>query len=327
MRRVAAALRAEFYAWGPALIEVVRFLRRSCRRGRDRRVDRQGSRAHCVPIDHPAFCRADPLIYDQYYLIGLGLAVTWDNPDIEILQGGAPVPAGALHPDTHYEVRVRVWNASAEASVVQMPVHLSYLSFGIGTVSNPVDTQPVSVGVIGAPSQPGHVSFDWLTPREPGHYCLQAQLDPADDVNYANNLGQKNTDIGLAQSPATFEFELRNATRRSHRYRFIVDSYTIPPLRPCPGDDVRHNQGSAEEERRRHLAEHLPWAHPLPTSWDVDISPDFPLLTPGEQVTVTVIATPPADWTGRQAFNVNAFDDFDELSGGVTLTVLSTREP
>ena len=45
----------------------------------------------CVPINHPAFFRPDPLIYDEYYLTGLGLAVTWDNPDIQLYLNGVPV--------------------------------------------------------------------------------------------------------------------------------------------------------------------------------------------------------------------------------------------
>ncbi|MDL2401102.1 hypothetical protein [Rhizobium mayense] len=323
MRGIVAILRAVFFAWVPALIEIVRRLSRWCRRLHDRRVDKQGSRAHCVPIDHPAFRRPDPLIYDQYYLIGLGLAVTWDNPDIEILQGGVPVPAGKLNADTHYEVRVRVWNASLDALVVQMPVRLSYLSFGIGTVSNPIDTRLVSVGVVGAASQPGFVSFDWHTPPQPGHYCLQALLDPADDANFANNLGQKNTDVGLAHSPATFQFELRNATRRPHRYRFTVDSYVIPPLGPC-FSDRRPTDGVIKAEQQRRLAVHLPSAHLLPPGWKVDISPDHPSLEPSEQLTVTVVATPPEGWTGQQALNVNTFDEGDKTSGGVTLIVLGT---
>jgi hypothetical protein len=326
MRGIAAILRALFSAWIPALIEMAHRFCRRWRLGGDRRVDQKGSRAHCVPIDHPAFCRPDPLIYDQYYLIGLGLAVTWDNPDIEVRQGGVPVPAGKLQADTDYEVRVRVWNASKDAVVVKMPVHLSYLSFGIGTVSNPIDTRPVSVGVIGSASQPGFVSFDWHTPREAGHYCLQALLDPADDANFANNLGQKNTDIGLAQSPATFQFELRNATRRPHRYRFTVDAYTIPPLNPCR-DDRQPTEESVKAEQKRRLAAHLPAVHPLPPGWKVEISPDQPSLAPGEQVTITAIATPPSGWTGRQALNLNAFDEGEHASGGVTLTVLSSVEP
>jgi len=321
MRALLAILRALFLSSGPALVEVLRFLRRLFRRS-ERRVDEQGTRAHCVPIDHPAFRRPDPLIYDQYYLMNLGLAVTWDNPDIDLLLDGKAVPAGSLQPSTHYEVRVRVWNASFTAPVVQMPVHLSYLAFGVGTVSYPVDTKPISVGVIGAPDQPNYVSFDWLTPSTPGHYCLQALLDPADDANNANNLGQQNTDVGVAHSPATFTFELRNASRRAHRYHFTVDGYTIPPADPCPADGGRSDQRSADEQRRKRLAAHLPSAHPVPAGWHVDVSPELPELAPGEQLTITVTATPPDGWTGQQSLNVNAFDDRDELSGGVTLTVL-----
>lgn len=58
----------------------------------------------CVPINHPAFFRPDPFIYDQYYLAGLGLAVTWDNPDIQLYLNGAPASSSALQPGTTYEV-------------------------------------------------------------------------------------------------------------------------------------------------------------------------------------------------------------------------------
>ena len=324
MRGIAAIVRAVIYGWISALFDVIRRLRRWCRRRHDRSVEVQGSRAHCVPIDHPAMARPDPLIYDQYYLMGLGLAVTWDNPDIEILKDGLPVPAGRLQADTHYEVRVRVWNASVDAWVVQMPVHLSYLSFGIGTTSNAIDTRPISVGVIGAASQPAHVSFDWHTPREPGHYCLQALLDPADDANFANNLGQKNTDVGVTSSPAAFQFELRNATRRPHRYRFTIDGYTIPPPMPCVQDHPERNNDGADREKSRRLAVHLPSAHPLPPDWHIEISPESASLASGQQMTISVVATPPANWTGKQPINVNAFDEHSEPAGGVTLTVLSS---
>jgi hypothetical protein len=71
----------------------------------------------------------------------------------------------------------------------------------------------------------------------------------------------------------------------------------------------------------------LPAVHPLPPGWKVEISPDQPSLAPGEQVTITAVATPPNGWTGRQALNLNAFDEGEHASGGVTLTVLSRVEP
>jgi hypothetical protein len=36
----------------------------------------------CSPISDPAYKRPDPMIYDQYYVMAQGFAVTWDNPDI-----------------------------------------------------------------------------------------------------------------------------------------------------------------------------------------------------------------------------------------------------
>src|SRR4051794_36811621 len=66
--------------------------------------------SNCIPIRHPAFHRPDPLIYAQYYLMSLGLAVTWDNPDIELRRNGVAVSSSLVQPDTDYEIVARVWN-------------------------------------------------------------------------------------------------------------------------------------------------------------------------------------------------------------------------
>src|SRR5690242_16366654 len=52
----------------------------------------------CGKFTPPAYHRPDPCIYDQYYLMSLGLAVTWDNPDITIWQGAVQVPENTLLP-------------------------------------------------------------------------------------------------------------------------------------------------------------------------------------------------------------------------------------
>jgi hypothetical protein len=52
------------------------------------------------------------LIYDQYYLLQLGLNVTRENPDFAIL-GRVPVPSTCSQRDTVYDVIVR-WNASPD---------------------------------------------------------------------------------------------------------------------------------------------------------------------------------------------------------------------
>ncbi len=40
------------------------------------------------------------MIYDQWYLMSLGIALTWDNPDIQLFKGGVRVSSDSLDPDT-----------------------------------------------------------------------------------------------------------------------------------------------------------------------------------------------------------------------------------
>jgi hypothetical protein len=190
-----------------------------------------------------------------------------------------------------------------------MPVHLSFLDFGIGAQSTHVGTVKIDVGVLGSPDQPGFASLLWTTPSTPGHYCLQVLLDPADDLNFANNLGQENTDVVAAHSPAEFKFTLRNNTPNTHHYRFEVDSYQIPSLPKC--EDVRLNSDALTKHRRG--------THPVPPGFAIQISPSTPTLNPDQSAVIIVTVDPPAGFIGRQAINVNAFHD-QGFAGGVTLT-------
>ena len=301
-------LRTIVYGWIIALWELIKELCSRCKKqkGEGRRPTQSG----CVRIDHPAFVRPDPLIYSQQYLMSQGLAVTWDNPDITLFKGGAPVSSASLDPATTYEVRARIWNKSTEAPVIDMPVHLSFLDFGIGTQSVPVGTVKVDVGVLGSPDQPGFAAWLWTTPPTPGHYCLQVRLDPADDLNPANNLGQENTDVVAAHSPAEFKFTLRNNTQRIHRYRFELDAYQIPALPKCE---------DAKPDREARLRPHRRALHPVPNGFAVQITPPTPTLNPDESALITVTVEPPTGFLGMQPINVNAFHE-QGFAGGVTLT-------
>ena len=276
----------------------------------------KAARTRCVPIDDPAMRVPDPLVYSQYDLMARGLPVTWDNPDFTILDGATPVGAHELRPDHTYTVEVRIWNAVTDCPVVAMPVHLSFLDFGMGAVSVPVGTRLVDVGVLGGPNNPSHAAFTWHTPVTPGHYCLQAQLDPASDRNTQNNLGQHNTDVVEAHSPGVFAFTLRNETRREHDYTFDVDAYVL------------HTPDCEDLEKyRADLAEHVV-ATPLPPGWTVDLVPDHPHLAPGALVSVTATVTPPSGFTGSQRVNIHAlFTEGHErvLAGGVSVDVV--KEP
>jgi hypothetical protein len=284
---------------------------------------RRAAPQRCVKISDPAYKRPDPLIYDQYFLMQQGLAVTWDNPDIELREGGVPVPSHALKPNTEYDVVARIWNGSTEAPVVGLPVHFSYLSFGVGTTSHPIGQTHVNLGVKGGPNHPAFATVKWRTPLEPGHYCIQTWFTWQDDVNPNNNLGQENLNVGTAHSPAEFTFQLRNDTRRQQRYRFEVDVYTIPPLEPCPPrpkppkpKPPRQPPGTVEQVPPRHDRRNAP----LPSGWSVTFDPEHPVLAPEEEITVTVTVNAPDGFTGTQVVNVNAIDS-DGLAGGVTLQV------
>lgn len=270
----------------------------------------------CVPIRDPAFVRPDPLIYDQYYLTGLGLAVTWDNPDIQLYLNDSPVSSSSLLPGTTYEIMAQVWNNSTDAPVVAMPVAFSFLDFGVGTVSVPIGSAEINLGVKGSANCPAFAKALWTTPTTPGHYCIQVELNPFEDTNPNNNLGQENTNVGVAQSPAVFNMTLRNDTQRPKRYRFEADAYMPGSPDPCTGS------ANDDKARAARVARHRRGSQPVPAGWQVTIAPEAPSLDPGQSIPLTVTATPPSGFTGNQTLNVNAFHETG-IAGGVTLSVTS----
>lgn len=306
--------------------------------------------APCTPITRPEFKRPDPLIYAQFYLLALGFAVTWDNPDITLEtpapgpfnpnappNPGATVPSGALLPNTEYDVVVRVWNGLPSAPVVGLPVFFSFLSFGMGVQSHPIGAATTNLGVKGSTTCPAYARARWRTPAAGGHYCVQVLLAWFDNLNALNNYGQENTQVGVAHSPATFTFRLGNPHPVRQTFRFETDRFAIPAPAPC-------NQGSrgAEVERRRAVAaaarqpvvagrpETFPppavppalrrGSHPLPDGWHVAFAPAAPTLAPGEEIDVHVSVEPPASFHGRAPVNVHGFSERG-LVGGVTLHV------
>src|SRR5262245_46725270 len=116
MKTFLFVLRTILYGWLLAIIELIRLICRRCRRKKPREGeserDRRAARVPCVPIDVQAYVRPDPLIYAQFYLMKLGLSVTWNNPDIQLFLNGAPVSSSLLQPGTTYEIRARIWNNS-----------------------------------------------------------------------------------------------------------------------------------------------------------------------------------------------------------------------
>lgn len=254
------------------------------------------------------------MIYDQYFLMSQGFAVTWDNPDIHLERPlGTPVPSHDLMRNTDYHVIARIWNLSEKAPAAHLPVQVSYLTFGIGTKKTTFAETQVNLPVKGSPGVPAMADVVWRTPSDSGHYCLQVELiwPPEDDENPDNNLGQHNTDVKALHSPATFEFPVRNDhLTRSRRITLVADTYVIPPRPSCRED------GQREHAVTRHGAGNFP----VPAGWDVEITPNEFVLGPHEERLATVRITAPDGFSGQKAFNLNALDGA-QLLGGVTLYV------
>jgi hypothetical protein len=336
MRALHGFGRAIGFTWIGPLWRLCRVLKRRQRDEERERSERDRRRAPypCVPINRPELLRPDPLIYSQSFLMQHGLAVTWDNPDIVLMKGGGVVPSSSLEPATEYEIVARIWNASPSCPVVSLPVHFSFLSFGVGTVSTPIGKTHVDLGVKGGPGCPAFASILWRTPSTPGHYCIQVRLTPADELNFDNNVGQENTEVGIAHSSAEFEFQLRNPTELEQTYRFTTDAYSIPELEPCapPPDTPRRPRllrldVRKEGFRRRptvdqaRIARHAVASHPLPPGWSVELTPRTPNVLPQEEITIAVKVSPPDDFRGSLGVNVNAFTAA-RFAGGITLTVV-----
>jgi hypothetical protein len=282
--------------------------------------EREEAGPDCTIVDNPSLHRPDPCIYSQDYLLQLGLAVTWDNPDIVLRRNGVVVPEGDVLPDTDYAIEATVWNNSYEAPAVGVRVAFSFLSFGVATIETPIGTAFVNLGVKGGVNHPALATMPWRTPATPGHYCLKATLGWVDDANPANNVGQNNLNVVAPQSPADFRFRLRNATGKPAEYTFETDTYVLGQPPPCPDRILPRDRGTFSERLRRTRQSHGRGGFPLPAGWTVTITPPQPLLQADQEIDVDVRIEVPPGFAGRQHFNVRARTT-SGYAGGVTLIV------
>src|SRR4051794_27344807 len=86
-------LRVLAYEWFVALVYLVRelcqLIGRWLERHRLPERERKTADGACVPIRRDVVSHPDPLIYSQTELLAQGLAVTWDNPDVQLFRLGA----------------------------------------------------------------------------------------------------------------------------------------------------------------------------------------------------------------------------------------------
>ena len=299
---------------------------------------------NCLPVPPGVFHRPDASIYSQVYLMSLGMAVTWDNPDIELTDlGGSFVGSHDLQPATDYRIRAAIHNRSNDAPAPGMVVNFTLYSFGVGGVlAQKIGTDIVNLPVRGAPGEPALASVTWKTPAAPGHYCVQVDAVWPDDANPLDNSGQENTVIKRARPGERLDFRIpvRNTLQGTRLLRVHLNSYELPRrpiMRPTRFErsEARGAAGGGErgerEQRNDFLqriidanAEEL---YPAPHEWSPELS-ERRLVLESDQTrellfSVTVPENAPAG--SEQRFNLAVADDAQgQLVGGVTVICVSS---
>lgn len=213
---------------------------------------RRGKQLPCLPLSREILRKPDPLIYSQEYLMALGMAVTWDNPDIVLSRGGMPADSHNLKPDTEYTMAITVHNGSNEAPAIGLKVRARFRDWGTGGSWILIGESTIDLPVRGAPGEPATVNMTWRTPAAPGHYCVLVELQHVDDLNPANNRGQENTNVQAAASnpgeEVRMDVPIRHRLPGRRTLHLALTGYSLPEkpsYPPLPEGVVEGFQSSA----------------------------------------------------------------------------------
>jgi hypothetical protein len=272
----------------------------------------------CVYIPDFIVHRPDPCIYSQFYLMKLGLPVTWDNPDVALLLNGIEQNTFDLRVDTDYEVVITVHNASREKQAPGTQVALRLVEFGAGAQVR----TPIANLVADVPPFPGtsRVSANWHTPATPGHFCLEVELFHPEDGNPSNNLGWNNTIVRAAQSQVRVPIRVFN-TALPYRTGGVEPESPLPSHVPPPElvqiivDSYRFHDAFGKRVNPDTMFA------PRAPVWNARIEPDRFHFRENEVFhEVSLIVDTPDDPGLREVFNVSALQA-GALIGGITATI------
>lgn len=292
----------------------------------------------CLPVPPGIYLRPDASIYSQSYLMSLGMAVTWDNPDISLTDlGGNVIGSHDLLPSTQYIVRATIHNRSNQAPAPGMPVNFSLISFGVGgdTVQK-IGSTLINLPVRGAPGEPALATITWTTPALPGHYCIQVDAIWLDDANPLDNTGQENTVVrgGKPGQKLVFTIPVRNVLQGTRKLNVHLTSYVLPERPIMPSSNSRNAGGLPEDARRpspgstresllqRIIAANAEDWFPVPADWIPELSHRELTIESERTMDLLFSVTVPlaAPVNAEQRFNIAVTDDAKrQLVGGVTI--------
>ncbi len=289
----------------------------------------------CLPIPSGVWLQPDAYLYSQPALMAMGIAVTWDNPDVRIVDGtGASIGSHDLLPSTDYRIQATIHNRSAAAPAPGMPVLFAPMGFGAGApLMKPIGTT-IDLPVQGAPGEPALAEVLWTTPATPGHYCIVIAAVWPDDANPSDNIGQHNTVIRDAapRQRLIIKFPVFGPTDGRAKLFAAVDAYTLPrePVHPGEAGPItianRPSDGRLTDDERlaEIVAANARGRFPPPDAWQAKVTPGEVDLEAGAQLELEFETTVPSDAISgaQQRFNVVVTNaDTAGLVGGVTVVV------
>jgi hypothetical protein len=294
----------------------------------------------CDTIPARFWKRPDPYIYDQTYLSGLGLEITWDNPDIWFELAGVRISDNLL-PGTRYDVVAAIHNASVEAPAFNTMVEFFSQDYGAG--AQPVYIDAVSVPVVPIQGNPPAIARTrWTTPTVGGHFCIVVRLTPVDDSNPFNNEGQKNVRV-VAVAPGQERIELAlpifNSGHEALTLSVRASGYALPRIDEEPRTVTLSRLRSlsvlwganpepvlTDAAARRLLvgptknvvAASARGRFEVAPAWQLQL-PDDVVIEPSEVRSIVIpVALPSGSSPGTYPITLNAFRPNGTLYGGVT---------
>jgi hypothetical protein len=307
-----------------------RFLTLLLRRLRDCWRQRTGpdQATPCLPIPAGVWLQPDAYLYSQRYLMSLGMAVTWDNPDVTLTDmGGAVVGSHDLLPLTDYRITAIIHNKAATAPAPRLPVVFTLIAFGAGgPTRQTIGVVTIDLPVRAAPGEPTPASIVWNTPATPDHYCIEIDAAWRDDAFPFDNVGQHNTVVRRAAAGERLRVRLPvyrrmtlDARMQSTRMLVRLDGYLLPE-RP-----LLRSEGEIREALMKRIVEaNRPERFPADAHWNAALSAQDVVLEGDAIGGVDFEATVPAGAAAgsEKRFNISVSDgETGQAVGGATLIV------
>ena len=279
----------------------------------------------CLPIPEGVWLRPDAYLYSQRLLMGLGMAVTWDNPDVMLTDmAGNIVGSHDLLPSTDYRITAQIHNKSPDAPAPGLLVVFTLLSFGAGgPPRQSIGSTVINLPVRAAPGEPAAASVVWTTPAAADHYCIEIDCSWPDDAFPIDNVGQHNTVIRAAAANERLLIEIpiwqvRDQVHEGAQLVVALDGYQLPS-RPLLRREGELAAAFAERIKLANRADR----HPADAAWVPALSAHSVAMAPGStSVTFSATVSSTANIGDEAHFNISVHDPADRrVVGGATVIV------